>query len=314
MKKAVLLAVAAATVMSSNMAMANPVELDGKIAVQYRSNTYEDAQDRDGGKFTFTLNALSKLDEHFDAYARIGAQYLTNKGFGADFSDTSKSGEGSVDQFGFIYKNAGASYKVGRQAVTLGETAVLYNTAAYIGDDMMSDGVTATLKSGATDLKLVAVQEDRVADQDNKLYAVQASYKLSDRWKVGGVLAKYDYESSSKEDTNHWAVNAGYALGKAGLVGEYTQSDADTQNVAHAYGVTYDFDAKNSAYAFAHYTAANGDIGGWTDFDNGEKGMYYGVDHKLSKDKTLSLFFKDNKNITTDKANTSFRVTLTYTF
>lgn len=315
MKKAMLLAVAAATVMSSSVALAaDPVELDGKIAVQFRSNTNDETGNHDGSKYTFTLNALSKLNEHFDLYARLGAQYVTTKGFGNDFAAGDKNGYASIDQWGFIYKNAGVNYKVGRQAITLGETAVLYNDAAYIGNDMMTDGVTATLKSGVTDLKVVAVREARDYNNSNKLYAVQASYKPAKDWKVGGVLAQYDYEDTTKSDTTHWAVNAGYTMGKAGLVGEYTKSSADTQNVAHAYGVTYDFDAKNSAYAFAHYTAANGDIGGWTDFDNNQKGMYYGVDHKINKDATFSLFYKDNKNITTDKANTSFRATLTYKF
>lgn len=315
MKKALILVAALVTASSSSVAMAaSPVELDGTIAVQYRSNTYDDKNDKDGGKFTFTLNALSKLNSHFDVYARIGAQYLTDKGFGSDFSDNTEKHEADIDQFGFIYKNSGVNYKIGRQAVTLGETALLYNTAAYIGDNMFDDGITITTKTGATDLKVVAVQEDRVGDQDNKLYAVQASYKPSENWKVGGVLAKYDYENSTKKDTNHWAVNAGYKLGKAGVVGEFTQSDADTQNTAHAYGVTYNFDGTNSAYVYAHETAINADLGGWTDFDNGEKGTYYGVDHKISKDKTFSLFYKNNKNITTDKGNTSFRATLTYKF
>lgn len=314
MKKVVLLAVAAATVMSSSVAMADPVELDGKIAIQYRANTNEEKGNQDAAKYTFTLNALSKLNEHFDLYARLGAQYVTTKGFGNDFAAGDKNGYASIDQWGFIYKNAGVDYKVGRQAVTLGETALLYNSAPYIGNDKFADGVTATLKSGVTDLKVVAVREARDYNNSNKLYAVQASYKPAKDWKVGGVVAQYDYEDPAVKDTTHWAVNAGYTMGKAGLVGEYTKSSADAQNAAHAYGVTYDFDAKNSASVYAFSVSPNGDIGGWTDFDPGEKGIYYGIDHKINKDATFSLFYKDNKSITTDKNNTSFRATMTYKF
>lgn len=316
MKKAMLLAAAAATVLSSSVALAATIDFDGQFAVQYRSNTNEDPAtgNHDGMKYTFTLNALSQLNQHFDAYARFGAQYLSDKGFGNDFAAADKNGYASIDQIGLIYKNAGINYKIGRQAVTLGETALLYNSAPYIGNDKFADGVTATLKSGVTDLKLVTVREARDYNNSNKLYAVQASYKPAKNLKVGGVLAKYDYEDSAKKDTDHWAVNAGYTMGKAGLVAEYTKSNADTQNSAHAYGVTYDFDAKNSASVYAFSVADNGDIGGWTDFDNGQKGMYYGIDHKINKDATFSLFFKDKKTIDTGKNDTSFRATMTYKF
>lgn len=314
MKKAMLLAAAAATVLSSNVALANPVQLDGQVAVQYRTNTNEESGNHDGAKYTFTLNALTQLDKHFDAYARLAAQYVTTEGFGNDFAAADKNGYASVDQMGFIYKNAGVDYKIGRQSVTLGETALLYNDAAYLGNDMFADGVTATLKSGVTDLKIVAVQEARDYNNSNKLYAVQASYKPAKDWKVGGVLAKYDREDATKKDTTHWALNAGYTMGKANFVGEYTQSNEDTKNTAHAYGVAYGFDEKNSAYAYHFSVADNGDIGAWTDFDNGQKGMYYGFDHKINQDTTLSLFYKDNEKIDTGKDNTSFRVTVAYKF
>lgn len=314
MKKAMLLAVATATVMSSSVAMAAPVELDGQVSFQYRTDTSEGAERNDGSKLTFTLNALTHLDAHFDAYARLGAQYLSRSGFHPDFAADDKFGYASIDQLGFIYKNAGVNYKIGRQAVTLGETALLYNNAAYIGNDKFADGVTATLKSGVTDLKVVAVREARDYNNSNKLYAVQASYKPAKDWKVGGVVAKYDYEDPAVKDTNHWAVNAGYTMGKAGLVAEYTKSNADDQNAAHAYGVTYDFDGKNSAYVYQFSVAQNGDIGGLTDFDPSSKGMYYGVDHKINKDATFSLFYKDLKSTTTDKNSTAFKAIVTYKF
>ena len=314
MKKAMLLAAAAVTVLSSSVALANPVELNGTISYQYRNNTNEVDGDKSGNKLTFTLDALTKLDDHFDVYARLAAQHVTQLGFAADFADKSKHTEGGIDQYGFIYKNAGVDYKIGRQSVTLGETALLYNNAAYIGQNKFADGVTVTTTTGVTDVKVVAVQEDNIGDLDNKLFAVQASYKPVKNLKVGGVLAKYDYKDSTVKDTNHWAINAGYTLGKAGLTGEYTQSNADTDNKAYAAILSYDFDGVNSVYVLSHRTEDHGDIGQMTDFDPGEKGMYYGYDHKLSKDTTFSLMYKDNENVKTGKDNTSFRATLTYKF
>lgn len=312
MKKALLLTLAA-TMLSSGVALADPVELTGNVALQYRSNTNEVSGDKEGYKFTFTLNALTKLDAHFDLYARLGAQHVTEKSF-ADFADSSKHTDGAIDQYGFLYKNAGVDYKIGRQALTLGETALLYNTAPYIGQNMFADGVTATTKTGVTDVKVVVAQEDRSGDQDNKIYAVQASYSPAKDWKVGAVVARYDYEDGTKSDTNHWAVNAGYTFGKAGAVAEYTESSANADNKAHAIGMTYAFDSKNSAYVFAHRTEANGDMGAWTDFDNNQKGFYYGFDHKINKDTTFSLFFKDNEYLDSGKDNTSFRATVSYSF
>ena len=51
MKKAMLLAAAAATVLSSSVALANPVQLDGQVAVQYRTNTNEESGNHDGAKY-----------------------------------------------------------------------------------------------------------------------------------------------------------------------------------------------------------------------------------------------------------------------
>ena len=315
MKKALLLTVAA-TMLTSGVAMAaEPVQLDGSLKAEYRHNTADGEEHKTGVRYTFKLNALSKLDDHFDLYARLAAQAVNHRyDIGTDYN-ADKRIEGGVDLYGFIYKNADVSYKIGRQTVTIGETALLYNNDGYIGQNKFADGVTAVAKSGVTDIKVLAVQEDNYSNgNDNKLYAVQASYKPAEDWKVGAVLARYNREDAAQKDTTHWAVNAGYTFGKAGLVGEVTKSNADANDVAHVVGVNYAFDSKNSAYVHSFRVEQNGDIGGMTDYDPAAKGMYYGFSHKINDATTASLFYKDIESLVNGHQSDSFRVGLTYTF
>lgn len=318
MKKSMIMALVAAFVLSiAGSAFAAPITFDGMVSIQYRENTYSNAPDFNNTITKFVLNGKAPaFGDNVDLYFRLGAEKVSEAGSGRDFvqfpgSDTKSAF--ALDQFGFVYKNAGWNYKIGRQDTTLGATALLYNNDFFVGKHIFNDGITITGKSGVTDLKVVAVQEERYADSsDNKLYALAASYKPADKWTLGATVARYDMVAGAA--SNHYAVNVGYDCGKASFFGEYAKSDADVSNKAYDFGMSYSFDKKNAAYAIYHRTEANGDIGGMTDFDNGEKGMYYGFNHKFDKTTTLKFFYKDNTSIANSNDNTSFRTTLVYSF
>ena len=311
-KKLLMAAIAAMIAMPTTAALAAPVELNGQIEAQY---SHDNATHDDGSKLTFTLNAKTNVAKNVDFYGRFAAQAITTAGFRNDFrtgtgaykEDTKNMYE--IDQYGFLYNNAGVNYKLGRQGATIGATALLYSTEGYVGRDLMSDGVSIKTKSGVTDISVTALRE--VYGPSNKIYAVAASFKPCKDWTLGTTLARYDAEN----DRNYWAVNTGYELGKANFTAEYAKSNASEANKAYDFGVNYGFDKKTSAFVTYYHVDANGDMGGLTDFENNHKGMYYGVNHKLDDRTTMKLFFRDIQTLTNaaDKSK-QFRATFSYQF
>lgn len=322
MKKTILAAtIAAALTLSTGAALANPVTFDGSASTQFRHNTADHAASTDGNKQTFILNATSDLGNNYTFFARIAAQHATMNS-GADFQRSiySSNYAVAVDQFGVKYNGGNWNATIGRQAMTVGATGILYDNSGYLGRGWMNDGVTITRTIDNATYTLLAAQEDRNGS-DNKLYSLHADFKTANDLTLGATLAKYDYETNVasntalKDDPTYWAINANYALGKANLFTEYAKSSVDTKNKALAIGAAYDFDGKNSLTVVSHKTEGNADMGaGNTTFDNNEKGFYYTYNHAFDKQTSLTLVYKDNKNIDTNDKNTSFRTTVSYKF
>lgn len=318
MKKLVALTLAAVMLLTAGVAMASPdVKLDGDLKVHYRWNTADGAADTEGGKVWFRLNAKTALSDSVDAYARFSSQSLTGDLVGADFDqsyqDYKADGLSVFDRYGVIIKGKNFTYNVGRQGATIGATALLYSTEGYTGINMGAlDGVVVNGKAGVTNLKFVAGKQWSEGSADSKVYAVEASYSPAKNWTVGAVLGKVAYDGL--EDTNHWAVNTGYAVGKANFAAEYAKSNVDIENTAYAVGVNYAFDKKHSAYAYYSKVETFGDMSFATDFDNTGKGIYLGYDYKLRKDTTFSLFYKDMETTIGGINYDSLRTTVTYKF
>ncbi len=312
-KKLLMAAIAAMIAMPTTAALAAPVQMDGEIEMQY---SQDNATKQDGGRFTLKLNAKTNVAKNLDFYGRFAAQGITEQEFRNDFriapgaysKDTKSMAE--VDQFGFLYNNAGVNYKLGRQGGTIGGTALLYSTEGYVGRDMMADGITVKAKSGVTDLSVTALKE--VYGDSNKAYAVSGSYKPAKDWTLGATLARYD---AAAADRNYWAVNTAYEMGKATFAAEYAKSNASDANKAYDLGVSYAFDKKLSASATYYRVENNGDMGGWTDFDPNMKGFYYGLNYKPDEKTAFKLFFKDIEQIDNSAVKSKqFRATISYLF
>lgn len=328
MKKRLLAAAVAATItLTAGVAMASPLQFDGDVSLHYRWDDNDLHGKTEGGIATFRLNATAALDKNVDLYARLAGQALSADQYGEDFNkDHYGSSAFAFDRFGFILKGDNATYKIGRQGLNVGATALLYSTEGKIANYSGTiDGVSANVKSGVTDLSFAAGKVNLLdsAGYDANIYTLHAGYNPTDKLTVGTTFAKADYDISGgpSEDTNHWAVDASYQLGKATIFGEYAKSDADELNKAFVVGTGYAFDAKNSfsvAYSkvedFADIRPAQ------TDFDPHGKGLYYSYTHKITKDTTWNVFYKDMEkieNIGDDAAGTnysSFRTTVTYKF
>lgn len=312
-KKILMAAIAAMIAMPTTAALAAPVQMDGELEMQY---SQDNATKKDGGRFTLKLNAKTNVAKNLDFYGRFAAQGITEQEFRNDFridagaysKDTKSMAE--VDQFGFLYSNAGVNYKLGRQGGTIGATALLYSTEGYVGRDMMADGITIKAKSGVTDLSVTALKE--VYGDSNKAYAVSGSYKPAKDWTLGATLARYD---QVQRDRNYWAVNTGYEMGKANFTAEYAKSNSGDANKAYDLGVSYAFDKKLSASATYYRVENNGDMGGWTDFDPNMKGFYYGLNYKPDAKTAFKLLFKDIEQIDNSAVKSKqFRATISYLF
>ncbi len=322
MKKSLTAAlVAAFVVTTAGTAMASSFpefKFDGDLKTHYRWETQTGKGDTEGAKVWFRLNAKSEIFNNVELYTRIATQKLNGDFIGADFDKGYYGNHAtSIDRLGINIKGKDMTTTVGRQGVTLGGLGLLYSTDTYMGVNMGAvNGVSFKGKSGVTNLKVVAGQQ-WVSDSntDNKLYAVDASYSPAKNWNLGATYMRIN----SATDTNYWGINAAYTTGKATWLGEYGKSNSNGDDKAYAFGVTYGFDSKNSAYTF--YSRAESSFG-WTDFDANMKGMYYGFKHQFNKQYSVDFFYKSMKFINADAGNsiaagdtkTSLRSTVTMKF
>ncbi|WP_312523954.1 hypothetical protein [Anaerospora sp.] len=319
-KKVVAMLLAGATLTMTTAAFAE-VKFSGDVSVKYEKDT-EDGEANSSANIS-TLRVLGEADlgSNWSFYTRLGGQRISKAGFGDFNADGSAYSEDrrsvlAFDQFGFTHAGKDFTYKIGRQDVAVGTTALLYSRAdSNIGKHYFVDGVTANGKSGIVDLALVAAQEDNAGDNaDNRVYALRAGYSPSERLNYGVTLGRYQYRDNSGESTNHWAVDSTYTLGKSSLTAEYTKSNSDSENKAYAATLGYDFDGKN-AVSFTYFRVEeNGDMGKGTDFENAQKGIHYGVTHQFDATTGMELVFKDRKALSNNAKNTAFEATVTYSF
>ncbi|MBP2638996.1 MAG: hypothetical protein H6Q72_4903 [Firmicutes bacterium] len=322
MKKAVAASLAAMMLLSASTAMAASFpefQFNGDVKVHYRWNTADGADDTEGGKVWFRLNATSEVSKNLTFYIRLTTQRLTGDNIGADFDQGHYHDDHAttLDRIGFMVKGKTFDYNIGRQALFLGK-GLLMDSSGYMGTNRGAiDGLTATGKSGATNLTFVAGQAWMDGDDEAKIYAVDASYSPAKNWTLGATVAEVS-DRTVGEDTTHYAINAAYTAGKATYFGEYGKSDANSDDKGYALGINYDLDKKNSVFAIYNRVEANTDlIANMTTYDNNGKGMYYGFSHKIKADTTFDMFYKDMKYISgldAGKGYSSLRTTVTYKF
>lgn len=316
-KKVVAMLLAGATLTMTTAAFAE-VKFSGDVSVKYEKDTEDGAADLSGNVTTLKVLGEADLGSNWSFYTRLGGQRISNENVGADFNQDvySKRSVLAFDQFGFTHTGKDFNYKIGRQDLTIGQTALLYSRSdSNIGKHYFVDGITANGKSGIVDLSLVAVQEDNAADNaDNRVYALRAGYSPSEKFNYGVTLGRYQDRNDGGESTNHWAVDSTYTLGKSSLTAEYTKSNSDSKNKAYAASLGYDFDGKNAVSLTYFRVEENGDMGKSTDFENAQKGIHYGVTHQFDTTTGMELVFKDRKALDGGAKNTAFEATVTYSF
>ena len=317
MKKILAMIVLGSTLLTGPVAMADPVEFSGDASMAYKRNTYNDGTpDESGPIYTLKVMAKLKLGDGWSAYTRFGAQRSRVPALGDFDYEGEYAGDKSVaalDQFGFTYEKNDLTYKLGRQDVTVGTTALLYSRSdSNIGRRNFVDGLTVNGKAGAVDLFVLAAKEDNADNTDSKVYAVRGGYNLTPDLNVGLTLARF--KGDGADSSNHWAVDSTYTYGKNTWTAEYTKSNLSGDNKAYAAVWNYDFDGKTAVALTGFRVENQGDMGGQSDFDNGKRGVHYTVTHNLQKNLSMEVVYKDQKTIETGVKDTALEATLTYSF
>ena len=201
-KKILTAAVAAMITLTTGVVMANPVELDGSVSFRHREDGYKG----NGNISRFTLNAKSEVAPNLNVYARFAAEGLSNPAVGADFI-TGKDFIGEIEQYGLLYTNAGFTYKLGQQRPVIGGLGLLYDASGYLGNKDLGvvDGINVKGKSGVTSLDFLGAQENNTGANDNKIYALRASYNPTAALTLGATLAQ---SKAAADNTNFSAADA----------------------------------------------------------------------------------------------------------
>lgn len=317
MKRASLLGLCLAlNVMCAPVALAEPVELTGEAALKYERDRSAGSPAVNGRVFSFTLNATAKLSDKISLYGRLGAQSTSNTLI-KDFDDAYGADKKAViglDQFGLTWEQDELVYKLGRQDLTIGSTALLYSRpATNIGKRAFVDGLAVNGTVGDTDVAFFAGQEDSAGSVDNRLIALRASYSPNDTWTYGATVGRY-VNKGAGETTNHWALDGTYKFGKNSLTVETTRASSSQNNKAHIVKWDYGFNDKLSAFVAAFRVEENGSMGGNSDFDSDNRGLHYSATYKFDDNLSLETIFKNQKKLTTGERNNSLELTLHYAF
>ena len=317
MKKIIAALLTALSITSAAFA-AEAVKWDGELSIKYEKDTASGIPSVSGTMYTLKLKGETDLGDGWSLYARLGAQYatqpsLSDYNFDSVVYGPNRKSVAALDQFGLTRKVDDVVYKLGRQDLTIGTTALLYSRPyTNIGKRFFVDGLSASGTVGIANISAAIVQEDNPGPLDNKIYALRTGFNPTKRLNWGITLGRY--QDSMNGSTNHWAVDGTYKFDKSSLTGEYTKSSNNTDNKAYAATWNYGFDDKAAFYITGFRVQTNGDMGKQSDFDNGNKGTYYGVTYKLGDADNLEVVYKDQKFISTGQKNTKLEATLTHTF
>lgn len=316
MKKLMAIVVAGISLYQVPVVLAGPVNVTGDVSVKYERDTEDGIAANSGMIYSTKIMGEMDFGAGWSGYARLGAQHLTQSGLG-DFNPE-RYGEDrksvlALDQFGVKYKMGNLEYKLGRQDVTVGTTALLYSRPdSNVGKNYFVDGLTVAGTVGIMDVSAVIAQEDNVGGADNKVYALRAGYSPRENFNFGLTLGRY--LDPSTENTNHLAVDGTYKFGKNSLTVELAKSSSHVDNKAYAATLNRNITDKTAVYITGFKVETNGDMGKQSDFDNDNQGFHYGITHSLSANNNLEVVYSDQKTISGGVHNNKLEATLSHGF
>ncbi|VBB05242.1 Hypothetical protein LUCI_0449 [Lucifera butyrica] len=350
MKKKILIALTASLIISAvNTAFAaedpdQSIKIDGSLYTQWRSQRDSDLSSghpdytRNGFKALLTLNAEASLNKNMDVYARATYETLQHDWgtFMADYIDNNSQESAAVDAYGVKYKNAGFTYTLGKQYLTIGQ-GLIYDCNGYIGRHSAPYAVNITGKVGATDISIMAAKTDyQDGLKNDTFYALQGSTDLSPKLNMGAMFAHVSYGDSTvaeyslpKRNVNFYSGYGTYKLSdKAAISAEFSHASSASDNNGFQTTVSYKLDGKNSLAAGYYYIEDQAGIIDYniaamtTGLNSNAKGYLVSYTHQLNKNIKFSVadfnYQKINDTSVGDSGATGdrnrFYTTMTVTF
>ncbi len=316
MKKAIAAIAVGFLLTTGSIAVAAPLEVSGTGTIKFQNKTADQTPTESGTSFTLTLRGEQKIGPSVSLYARLAAQYASNPVLAEEdrlIPGSQTNLIASLDQFGIIFKPKNHSFTLGRQEALVGKSALLYSRSeTNIGNGAFVDGLSYKGTAGKFELSGIAAWENNLGLTNNSLYALRAGYNLSKSTNAGVTWGQYRIVDG--DTSNHWAVDLSTALGKSTFTGEYAQSSASLANKAYALTWNYDFNGKTALYLTHFRVEANADMGGQSDFDNSNRGFYYGLTHAFSDKLALEVIYKDQVLLSDDSKNSKLEIWLKHKF
>mgnify|MGYP003588469501 FL=1 len=294
------------------------IKISGKVSsiyIHHYNITNPDRPDKDGLKTTWYLNADAKITNNLNAFARVTYQYQRSQRF-ADYV----SGYNSVamDSWGIRNKNKGIEYSLGAQAFSLGATGVAYDNA-WIGKHALPYTAMVAGKVNTTDLRVFYARTNYQSGiQDDTFYGIEASYPISNKVNIGGLIV-HENAQSAGYDTTIYTFNTTYLADKKwNMTAEYLKSNRPHDNMGYILSFEYKADPKNAlsldVWRVEDQAALyDANFGSMTTQYSNAKGVQFLWRHKINQNLRFTLlsnwYKKINDDSTTDGI-TDHRTTL----
>lgn len=325
MKKSMAIALAACMVMAmTGSVMAAPVNITGDFRVQGRSAD-------DGVTFNGTDVAGDMKSSYWQMRSRVNFEVPadSNTTFFGRFTsrnnlggsqEQSSTGTGQFDQYGVKLALGDWSATIGRQAVNLGQGALISTGFDAAGIDNKFDGIAASTKSGQFDLNFIGGKTNNDATlwthtsasaanwagtESAEWYGMDAATKIDDKLSVGAAVAHR--KGATTEGVNSWALNATVTpTSNLTFNGEYAKSDKDNLNKAFSLAGTYNWDKDsfgvryhkvdknavdniNSGLGYGNYAFRGAGLG----LGDSYKGLTYTYTHQMNKNASFHMIYMD---------------------
>lgn len=264
-------------------------------------------------QFRARINLEAQINEDTTLFTRLG---LRNSFGQSDSSDDSSYQQ--IDQYGIRTTLGDWKMSLGRQGVNLGQGLVI-STGNDVEYDNKFDGLIATTKAGAADVKVIAGKTNITkimktywpADDDTRSatwFGAEISGKISENVTAGLAAANWKPESDSSKNT--WALNTVAKIApNLSLNAEYARSNADDDNAAYLVGATYA--KKKDSYTVQYQKVENNAINNmnsaysysgfpWVgnNMDKGDsywKGWLYVYNHQMTPSTALHVYYIDTQ-------------------
>jgi hypothetical protein len=261
-------------------------------------------------QFIGRINLNAKISDNTTFFSRFGMRNRLGQSMSDDNSNNSYQ---QIDQYGLRTTQGDWKLSIGRQDVKLGQGMII-KTGDEVEYDNKFDGLVATTKMGAANLKLIAgkTNTSEIAESlggvSSTWYGAEVSGMISPKASMGLALAN-DKAKDSNTSMSSWAVNTSVNVApNLWLNAEYAKSNANSNNAAYLIGGAYvtakdvfvaqyqnveknAVNQSNSLYSYVNFPFQ----GVGMSFTNSWDGWFYKYNHIMDKNTSLHVIYMDTK-------------------